>query len=117
MTIDGGGTAADGLATGGMASDGPATDSQTTEGLASDGLAVKVKTENWQEHARISAGGLRELVHRIGGADDRFLVVQRIPDVPDGTNTAAGSTSWNTGRAATGSSGRSSPTGSGSPRR
>jgi hypothetical protein len=88
MTIDGGGTAADGLATGGMASDGPATDSrttdnQTTEGLASDGLAIKVKTENWQEHARISAGGLRELVDRIGGADDRFLVVQRIPDVPD----------------------------------
>lgn len=47
------------------------------------GLAIKVETENWQTHARISAELLRELVARIGGAGDRFLVVQRIPDLPD----------------------------------
>jgi hypothetical protein len=47
------------------------------------GLAVKVETENWQTHARISAERLRELVERIGGGGDRFLVVQRIPDLPD----------------------------------
>ncbi|TQE22436.1 hypothetical protein SipoB123_23850 [Streptomyces ipomoeae] len=46
-------------------------------------LAVKVETENWQKHARITAERLRELVCRIGGEGDRFLVVQRIPDVPD----------------------------------
>lgn len=51
--------------------------------LESDGgLAVKVRTENGQAHARISAERLGELVHRIGGADDHFLVVQRIPDRP-----------------------------------
>ncbi|WP_369237661.1 hypothetical protein AB5J56_32065 [Streptomyces sp. R21] len=48
-----------------------------------DALAIKVKTENWQTHARISARALRELVHRIGGEGDRYLVVQRIPDIPD----------------------------------
>ncbi|MFE7277705.1 DUF6891 domain-containing protein [Streptomyces sp. NPDC057623] len=47
------------------------------------GLAVRVETENWQTHTRISAARLRELVERIGGAGDRFLVVQRIPDLPD----------------------------------
>lgn len=46
------------------------------------GLAIKVGTENGQTYARISAERLRELVHRIGGADDHFLVVQRIPDRP-----------------------------------
>lgn len=46
-------------------------------------LAIKVETENWQKHARISAEQLRGLVHRIGGDDDRYLVVQRIPDIPD----------------------------------
>ncbi|MFJ3230165.1 DUF6891 domain-containing protein [Streptomyces sp. NPDC086787] len=46
-------------------------------------LAVKVETENGQTHTRISVSGLRELVARIGGAGDRFLVVQRIPDIPD----------------------------------
>ncbi|MFI0034590.1 DUF6891 domain-containing protein [Streptomyces mutabilis] len=46
-------------------------------------LAIKVETENWQTHARIPAARLRELVARIGGAGDRFLVVQRIPDIPD----------------------------------
>ncbi|GHH84682.1 hypothetical protein GCM10017771_14500 [Streptomyces capitiformicae] len=46
-------------------------------------LAVKIETENWQKHARVSAERLRELVCRIGGDGDRFLVAQRIPDVPD----------------------------------
>ncbi|MBK3581205.1 hypothetical protein JHN63_47045 [Streptomyces sp. MBT65] len=47
------------------------------------GLDIKVETENGQAHSRISAVRLRELVARIGGAGDRFLVVQRIPDLPD----------------------------------
>ena len=47
------------------------------------GLAVKAATENWQQHARISAQRLRELVERIGTAGDRWLVVQRIPGIPD----------------------------------
>lgn len=46
-------------------------------------LAVKIETENWQKHARVSVERLRELVCRIGGDGDRFLVAQRIPDVPD----------------------------------
>ncbi|MFJ3894590.1 DUF6891 domain-containing protein [Streptomyces sp. NPDC090083] len=46
------------------------------------GLGIKVETENGQAHSRVSAAGLRELVARIGGAGDRFLVVQRIPDLP-----------------------------------
>ncbi|WP_200303610.1 DUF6891 domain-containing protein [Streptomyces adelaidensis] len=54
-----------------------------TDAVGTDELAVKVKTENWQTHARITAGRLRELVERIGDEDDRFLVVQRIPDIPD----------------------------------
>ncbi|MFF4544119.1 DUF6891 domain-containing protein [Streptomyces sp. NPDC001406] len=45
-------------------------------------LAVKVEAENGQTHAHISAPGLRELVQRIGRAGDRFLVIQRIPDIP-----------------------------------
>ncbi|CAM5313984.1 hypothetical protein SPURM210S_00032 [Streptomyces purpurascens] len=36
-----------------------------------------------QTYARVSARRLRELVERIGGADDHFLVVQRIPDRPN----------------------------------
>jgi hypothetical protein len=46
------------------------------------GLAVTVLTESGQTYARVCARELRELVERIGGADDRFLVVQRIPDRP-----------------------------------
>ncbi|GGW83275.1 DUF6891 domain-containing protein [Streptomyces lomondensis] len=46
------------------------------------GLAIKVKTESGQTYARIPERRLRELVARIGGADDHFLVVQRIPDRP-----------------------------------
>lgn len=48
-----------------------------------NGLAIKAETEDGHEHARVSAERLRELVCRIGDHADRFLVVQRIPDVPD----------------------------------
>ncbi|MFD9005573.1 DUF6891 domain-containing protein [Streptomyces sp. NPDC059582] len=48
-----------------------------------DCLVINVDTENRQRHARISAERLRELVHRIGGAGDHYLVVKRIPDIPD----------------------------------
>lgn len=46
------------------------------------GLAVKVLTESGRTYARVPARELRALVERIGGADDHFLVVQRIPDRP-----------------------------------
>ncbi|MFD9868013.1 DUF6891 domain-containing protein [Streptomyces niveus] len=45
-------------------------------------LAIRVKTENWREYERISADRLGELVARIGGVDDQFLTVNRIPDLP-----------------------------------
>ncbi|GGN84523.1 hypothetical protein GCM10011579_074540 [Streptomyces albiflavescens] len=48
-----------------------------------ESLAIKVETENWQTHARISAARLRVLVERIGDTGDRYLVIQRIPDIPD----------------------------------
>jgi hypothetical protein len=56
---------------------------QSDKALTDASLAIKVETENWQKHARISAEQLRELVERIGGDGDHYLVVQRIPDVPD----------------------------------
>ncbi|MGW5787848.1 DUF6891 domain-containing protein [Streptomyces sp. NPDC003757] len=48
-----------------------------------DVLALKVETENGRTHTGLRAAELRELVARIGRAGDRFLVVQRIPDIPD----------------------------------
>ncbi|MCI3222155.1 hypothetical protein [Streptomyces sp. NP-1717] len=45
-------------------------------------LDIRVKTANWQEYERISADGLGGLVARIGGVDDQFLTVDRIPDRP-----------------------------------
>ncbi|MGW1888724.1 DUF6891 domain-containing protein [Streptomyces sp. NPDC002004] len=48
-----------------------------------EALAVKVETENWQQHTRIPAERLRDLVERIGDTGDRFLILQRIPDLPD----------------------------------
>ncbi|MFB7380223.1 hypothetical protein ACFC0A_22720, partial [Kitasatospora purpeofusca] len=42
-----------------------------------------VKTENWERHVRVSAENLADLVRRIGADGDRFLVVQRVPDLPD----------------------------------
>ncbi|WP_370409504.1 hypothetical protein [Streptomyces fradiae] len=46
-------------------------------------LEIVVKTENGERHVGVSAEELAALVRRIGGAGDRFLVVQRIPDLPD----------------------------------
>ncbi|MFB8061768.1 hypothetical protein ACFC6U_37145, partial [Kitasatospora purpeofusca] len=44
---------------------------------------IVVKTENWERHVRVSAENLADLVRRIGADGDRFLVVQRVPDLPD----------------------------------
>ncbi|MFC8491115.1 DUF6891 domain-containing protein [Streptomyces sp. NPDC057235] len=46
-------------------------------------LDIVVQTENGERHVRVSAGELAGLVRRIGGDEDRFLVVRRIPDLPD----------------------------------
>jgi hypothetical protein len=46
-------------------------------------LEITVKTEDRERHVRVSAEELAGLVRRIGGDGDRFLVVQRIPDLPD----------------------------------
>ncbi|MEV6942559.1 hypothetical protein AB0N07_11265 [Streptomyces sp. NPDC051172] len=46
-------------------------------------LEIVVKTENQERYVRVSAAELAGLVRRIGGAGDRFLVIQRIPDLPD----------------------------------
>lgn len=45
-------------------------------------LEIKIATENQQTHTRVSDQELGDLVHRIGMTGDRFLVVQRIPDIP-----------------------------------
>lgn len=45
-------------------------------------FAITVLTEDGHRHVRASAGKLAELVDRLGGHDNRFLVVQRIPDLP-----------------------------------
>ncbi|WP_405015892.1 hypothetical protein OHV05_01360 [Kitasatospora sp. NBC_00070] len=46
-------------------------------------LEIMVKTENWERHVRVAAEDLAALVRRIGTDGDRFLVIQRIPDLPD----------------------------------
>ncbi|MEU1823093.1 MULTISPECIES: DUF6891 domain-containing protein [Streptomyces] len=46
-------------------------------------LEIVVKTENRERHVRVTAEELAGLVRRIGGDGDRFLVIQRIPDLPD----------------------------------
>ncbi|MBD0674344.1 DUF6891 domain-containing protein [Streptomyces sp. CBMA156] len=45
-------------------------------------LAIAVQT-NETRHLRVSAEELAGMVRRIGAPDDRFLVVERIPDLPD----------------------------------
>ncbi|MDX3661677.1 hypothetical protein PV646_30610 [Streptomyces sp. ID05-26A] len=45
-------------------------------------LEIVVETENWERHVRVSAEELAGLVRRIGGDGDRFLVIQRVPDLP-----------------------------------
>lgn len=46
-------------------------------------LEIMVTTENGERHVRVTADQLAGLVRRIGGDGDRFLVIQRIPDLPD----------------------------------
>ncbi|MCX5231923.1 hypothetical protein ABZY16_33210 [Streptomyces sp. NPDC006553] len=46
-------------------------------------LEIVVNTENWERHVRVSAEELAGLVRRVGDEGDRFLVLQRIPDLPD----------------------------------
>ncbi|MER7723756.1 hypothetical protein [Streptomyces sp. NPDC096323] len=45
-------------------------------------LDIKIVTENQQTHTRVPDQEFGDLVHRIGTTGDRFLVVQRIPDIP-----------------------------------
>ncbi|MER7174618.1 DUF6891 domain-containing protein [Streptomyces mesophilus] len=46
-------------------------------------LAITVQTERGERLARVAADRLEELVHRIGDDGDRFLVMERIPELPD----------------------------------
>lgn len=46
-------------------------------------LEITVRTEDGRRHVRPTAQELAGLVRRIGGAGDRFLVVQPVPDLPD----------------------------------
>ncbi|MFD8781107.1 DUF6891 domain-containing protein [Kitasatospora sp. NPDC059599] len=46
-------------------------------------LAITVQTNDGQRLSRPSADELAGLVLRIGAEDDRFLVVERVPDLPD----------------------------------
>lgn len=48
-----------------------------------EGPAVKVRTEHGETYVRPSEQELRDLVHRLGRRGDHWLVMQRIPDVPD----------------------------------
>ncbi|WP_406446041.1 hypothetical protein OHB14_43490 [Streptomyces sp. NBC_01613] len=50
---------------------------------SNEGLAVKAWTENGRTYTRISAAELREAVSGLGSTGNRFLVAQRIPDLPD----------------------------------
>jgi hypothetical protein len=45
-------------------------------------LEIVVETENGERHVLPSAETLAELVRRVGGEGDRFLVLQRAPDLP-----------------------------------
>ncbi|MFF0408871.1 DUF6891 domain-containing protein [Kitasatospora sp. NPDC004745] len=46
-------------------------------------LAIGVQENDGTRHRRVGAEVLARLVRRIGADGDRFLVVQRIPDLPD----------------------------------
>ncbi|MEV5937472.1 hypothetical protein [Streptomyces sp. NPDC051994] len=46
-------------------------------------LEITVETEPGERHTRVAAEEFAGLVRRIGPEGDRFLVVQRIPDLPD----------------------------------
>ncbi|WP_019884175.1 DUF6891 domain-containing protein [Streptomyces purpureus] len=45
-------------------------------------LAITVQTEAGQRHVRPSADDFATLIRRLGGTDDKFLVVERIPELP-----------------------------------
>ncbi|MGW5422926.1 DUF6891 domain-containing protein [Streptomyces sp. NPDC003943] len=45
-------------------------------------LDITVQTENWEKHVRPSEEDLAGLVRRIGAEGDRFVIAQRIPDLP-----------------------------------
>ncbi|MFF9847556.1 DUF6891 domain-containing protein [Streptomyces litmocidini] len=45
-------------------------------------LDITVETENGEKHVRPSEEDLTGLIRRIGAEGDRFLVLQRIPDLP-----------------------------------
>ncbi|NEB05825.1 hypothetical protein [Streptomyces sp. SID13726] len=47
------------------------------------GLAVRAWTESGRTYLRIPAEELRAAVTGLGGAGNRFLVAQRVPDLPD----------------------------------
>ncbi|SFR02299.1 hypothetical protein SAMN04488564_10284 [Lentzea waywayandensis] len=46
-------------------------------------LEIVVRAETGERHVRVSSDELAGLVERIGGDGDRFLVFQRVPDLPD----------------------------------
>ncbi|UED85169.1 DUF6891 domain-containing protein [Streptomyces profundus] len=46
-------------------------------------LGITVLTERQERHVRPSVDELAALVRRVGGAGDRFLVVCRVPDLPE----------------------------------
>ncbi|MCX3061107.1 DUF6891 domain-containing protein [Streptomyces beihaiensis] len=46
-------------------------------------LEIVVETETGERHVRASAEALAGLIRRIGADRDRFLVLQRLPDLPD----------------------------------
>ncbi|MFE9428633.1 DUF6891 domain-containing protein [Kitasatospora sp. NPDC006697] len=46
-------------------------------------LEISVQTERQERHPRVSVGELTELVRRIGGRGDRFLVLERLPGEPE----------------------------------
>jgi hypothetical protein len=46
-------------------------------------LEIVVKTENGERYVRVSAEDVAALVRRIGSDGDRFLVLHRIPDLPN----------------------------------
>ncbi|MFC4529877.1 DUF6891 domain-containing protein [Sphaerisporangium dianthi] len=46
-------------------------------------LAIMAQTEDGHRYVRATAEELTELIRRLGGQNNRFLVVQRIPDLPD----------------------------------
>ncbi|MFF0066528.1 DUF6891 domain-containing protein [Streptomyces sp. NPDC005279] len=46
-------------------------------------LAITVETENGHRHRRVTSEELAGLVRRIGGEGDKFLIAQRLPDLPD----------------------------------